>query len=73
MHFTFSFEVRMAEGSSIFRNKGIFPTVERKYEFFCFFVFFFLQHISMTREMKESEVFDVQSRGVKDMQYLITK
>ena len=26
-----------------------------------------------TRQMKESEVFDVQSRGVKDMQYLITK
>ena len=70
MHFTFSFEVRMVEGSSIFRNKGIFPTVERKHEFF---FFFFLQHISMTREMKESEVFDVQSRGVKDMQYLITK
>ena len=34
---------------------------------------FFLQHINKTREMKESEYFDVQSRGVKNMQYLITK
>lgn len=48
----------MAEGSSIFRNKDIFPTVERKCDFF-----FFLQHINKTREMKESEVFDVQEEG----------